>query len=660
MTEVRTPRQIAEEAIVTDGSPRPYPVEHHQRVEAIMDYEPEGENAEHLLRLCVGDIIYVMEPHDSGWWGGHKEGVDVTGWFPACCVRVLDDVEPSYVQSDTEPNPLSTSDRRMVASPQRMGFDLEYTKIAELMDTTRRLEMDLAAEQKKYSELELNHTGLQQTNTQLQQTTRNLQQSMSELQQLKVELQQSNVELRQTREELLQDLESERARTSKLESDLERAEADKQRMSAEIARLKDEQVRDDTEYQEQINAYQERVATLETRISKFEASREPQPEPSEPDTMSGSIGASYKSRDTIPVPSLPELRTSTRGSGGQGWAACSNGPMRQVERLFKEEPRTSTGTQDPKEPTVESSPSSFATHQTMPGASPPSARRQPSDPTRLPTTPSPGPSGTPPSGPVASVVAQIAPTSLMQCIEAKPQAKPQSTDVTAVSAVPVRAGQPPRPAMRGSAGCRAAVATTSQHSPFQGRGAFNGPAQKPPRQGPDRERSAVRSLVAEFERRSCSRGPALPAPSDRSPRVRNRSLSRGGFRPPQVPDMRQEVRHEAVHAAGGDGYMKEASPHRTPDARSAQPVILGMSPMMQLDSARASVPGPGSATAAAIASASMPALSLPSAAMQGGPSTPRNFPQGQGSPRTFLQPPSRGASPRPTMSVHDLRQMYGN
>jgi len=31
----------------------------------------------------------VLERDDSGWWGGHKEGEDNTGWFPGSCVRAV-------------------------------------------------------------------------------------------------------------------------------------------------------------------------------------------------------------------------------------------------------------------------------------------------------------------------------------------------------------------------------------------------------------------------------------------------------------------------------------------------------------------------------------------------------------------------------------------
>jgi len=41
------------------------------------------------LRLRVGDVVYVMEKSESGWWGGHREGDDATGWFHASAVKCV-------------------------------------------------------------------------------------------------------------------------------------------------------------------------------------------------------------------------------------------------------------------------------------------------------------------------------------------------------------------------------------------------------------------------------------------------------------------------------------------------------------------------------------------------------------------------------------------
>merc|ERR1719199_1595398 len=40
------------------------------------------------LQLRAGDVVYVLDQQDSGWWGGHKQYEDRTGWFPATFVEL--------------------------------------------------------------------------------------------------------------------------------------------------------------------------------------------------------------------------------------------------------------------------------------------------------------------------------------------------------------------------------------------------------------------------------------------------------------------------------------------------------------------------------------------------------------------------------------------
>ncbi|CAE7254686.1 unnamed protein product, partial [Symbiodinium pilosum] len=46
------------------------------------------------LNLKVNDIVIVMEKDETGWWGGHKEGEEATGWFPGICVQPLEGYDP--------------------------------------------------------------------------------------------------------------------------------------------------------------------------------------------------------------------------------------------------------------------------------------------------------------------------------------------------------------------------------------------------------------------------------------------------------------------------------------------------------------------------------------------------------------------------------------
>jgi len=83
------------------------------------------------LDLRLNNIVYVLEQDDSGWWGGHKEGEDCTGWFPGSCVReMLDDDAPEPAAEPASSRPLSVvpeeSGRKdnCVASVADHGLDL--------------------------------------------------------------------------------------------------------------------------------------------------------------------------------------------------------------------------------------------------------------------------------------------------------------------------------------------------------------------------------------------------------------------------------------------------------------------------------------------------------------------------------------------------------
>eukprot|EP00928_Gymnodinium_smaydae_P067889 TRINITY_DN508_c0_g1_i1.p1 TRINITY_DN508_c0_g1~~TRINITY_DN508_c0_g1_i1.p1 ORF type:complete len:732 (-),score=202.76 TRINITY_DN508_c0_g1_i1:451-2646(-) len=71
------------------------------------------------LPLRVGEIITVLEKDETGWWGGHKEGEDFTGWFPGHCVRALthEDVPPKP-QPAPEPD---VSPAKTAAAGRRTG-----------------------------------------------------------------------------------------------------------------------------------------------------------------------------------------------------------------------------------------------------------------------------------------------------------------------------------------------------------------------------------------------------------------------------------------------------------------------------------------------------------------------------------------------------------
>lgn len=97
------------------------------RAEAIQDFEPKGLDQESQLSLAIGDQLQVLVQDDSGWWAGHKEGSDVTGWFPRRSVVLLAAVDSTCSATSVSSNapftsnPVSTSNGRRVASPQVAG-----------------------------------------------------------------------------------------------------------------------------------------------------------------------------------------------------------------------------------------------------------------------------------------------------------------------------------------------------------------------------------------------------------------------------------------------------------------------------------------------------------------------------------------------------------
>lgn len=90
------------------------------QAEAIRDFEPAGADQESQLRLSTGDLLHVLEQDGSGWWAGHKEGCEATGWFPRSAVTLLASSSASLAAPSAH-NAMSTSDGRRVASPQLGG-----------------------------------------------------------------------------------------------------------------------------------------------------------------------------------------------------------------------------------------------------------------------------------------------------------------------------------------------------------------------------------------------------------------------------------------------------------------------------------------------------------------------------------------------------------
>jgi len=72
-------------------SPWVHPIAGAIRAEVVADFEPHKDAKSGQLSLKIGEVVFVLERHESGWWGGHKEDDDLAGWFPSSAVQPTND-----------------------------------------------------------------------------------------------------------------------------------------------------------------------------------------------------------------------------------------------------------------------------------------------------------------------------------------------------------------------------------------------------------------------------------------------------------------------------------------------------------------------------------------------------------------------------------------
>merc|ERR1719221_430641 len=54
------------------------------------DHVAPGEDGEHVLDVRAGDVVYVLEQDETGWFGCRKEGDGREGWLPGSILRCLE------------------------------------------------------------------------------------------------------------------------------------------------------------------------------------------------------------------------------------------------------------------------------------------------------------------------------------------------------------------------------------------------------------------------------------------------------------------------------------------------------------------------------------------------------------------------------------------
>eukprot|EP00439_Symbiodinium_sp_Y106_P022032 s4543_g2.t1 len=294
-----------------------YPINDATKGEVRARYTPApGEVGQ--LTLNVGDIVWVLEEED-GWCGGHKDGDDNTGWFPASIINRIPRGDCQEDDEDDRRNSaLYTSDHRAVASPQA-----KHQKVSaqlELAETKQRLE---AAESER-RRLEEVVKGLQKEKNDWEHERRGMVKRYEELQHSKVQSAQEEArrkeeELRSQKEinKILEaDLRSEKGSANSLKGKLKELEEHCRKLKVEVDHLKTRQT--DTASRE------DAISGSTTGISRTYAGDSGHRTPSVPHTVSGVLSGSLQAP---PAPCVSIAPTSSMTSVGVGQGQVSASPL---------------------------------------------------------------------------------------------------------------------------------------------------------------------------------------------------------------------------------------------------------------------------------------------------------------------------------------------
>jgi len=116
-----------------------YAIADAKKAEVMVKYVPTGEYKAGQLHLNVGDVVWVLEESD-GWWGGHKDGDDQTGWFPAGICQIIGRGDDDSFEDGERA--FCTADGRAVASPQAKGRSQVAAAQVEVAETKAALEQE--------------------------------------------------------------------------------------------------------------------------------------------------------------------------------------------------------------------------------------------------------------------------------------------------------------------------------------------------------------------------------------------------------------------------------------------------------------------------------------------------------------------------------------
>ncbi|CAE7649532.1 unnamed protein product, partial [Symbiodinium pilosum] len=280
---------------------------------------PPGEVGQ--LALNVGDIVWVLEESDDGWYGGHKDGDENTGWFPASIINRIPRGDCGDDDDDDRRNSaLYTSDYRAVASPQakhrKVSAQLELTETKQRLEVAdserRRLEEMVKALQKEKTDWEHEKRGMMKRYEELHH---------SKVQVAQEELRRKEEEIRSQKEinkQFEENLRAEKASTSSLKGKLKELEEHCRKLKLEVD-MKNRPVQDAGSREDNISGS---TAGISRTYAGDSGHRTPSVPHTVPSVLSGSLQA-----PPAPCTSIPP--TSSMTSVGVGQVSASPLSARQ-------------------------------------------------------------------------------------------------------------------------------------------------------------------------------------------------------------------------------------------------------------------------------------------------------------------------------------------
>jgi len=536
-----------------------YPVASATCAKVLLDYTPTGAYSGDQLKLLAGDVVYVLEKHPSGWWGGHKAGSNTTGWFPKSLLQpYIAQRIGEWADEEVQVPPPSAPDATLLASMPTQPLTAAATtpSMKSPLSTDARSPAASPHAVRASRKGSVGSAATTELQSRLSQAEKNVKVEQQATKELKVQLEaarehsaQCTMKVEQLQEEVIRlggaEMEA-RSLNQKLQEEIESLHTELERVNRTAKQEIDREKQSSRHLQEKCDALEAQTRVLEVALKQATQARSHSRGPVSPskaghDKRSPRLAAREATRSS--PSSRDDHRHHAHTPRAEGRSTSANLPR----KLFAHGNTRDEGSNVQVTMPARYIPVSAGT---------PSATRSASA-SQLPVAAPPRP--TPRGGPSVSAAPGRSHTAAPQTHSARAHyASGQSISLPAHGKHASTAS--PRPVFRG---------------PHQ--------SQEPAAE----RRPPVRALVSEFERRSSSQTPGVP------PRSADPSPSRGttGQLTPRVQTV------TARHISPQKREPAE-SPH-SEDNSHAQ-LIIGMSPMQRAMPLRttplglaACSPGPG-------------------------------------------------------------------